>query len=188
MIHEIREEMFDLPLEDYILTFDDGLYSQYYYYPRFRDINTEKIYFISSNIVCSGPQSTEFPTCRVAHTKARQGVFEDYMTLAQIKELAKDPLVTIGGHGHNHVDLSETDKLIDRVKIVSNDLRSMMAWFAFHLGRIPDSFCYPYNNDLQGMYRALLIRNGFSKFYGSERVAIESLLPLHSPSPSTTVM
>ena len=29
MLHEFKEEFLDLPLENYILTFDDGLYTQY---------------------------------------------------------------------------------------------------------------------------------------------------------------
>ena len=61
MIHEITEKLFDLNLEDYTLTFDDGLYSQYYHYDKFKSINTDKIFFISSNILCEGIQSTEFP-------------------------------------------------------------------------------------------------------------------------------
>ena len=33
MIHDIRKEYFDLDLDQYRLTFDDGLFSQYYYFP-----------------------------------------------------------------------------------------------------------------------------------------------------------
>ena len=180
MIHEVTEDMFDLPLEDYILTFDDGLYSQYFYYPRFRALNTQKLYFISSNIVCTGPQGNSFPTCRVAHAKARDGNYEDYMTLEQIKELAKDPLVTIGCHGHDHIDLTTIPSLKDKVSTLTNDTRNMMAWFAFHIGVIPTSFCVPYNNDLDGLYKALLKRFGFMDFYGRERTPIETLLHKHT--------
>ena len=102
MIHEVREWMFNLPLERYTLTFDDGLYSQYHYYPEFAKIPTEKIYFISSGIVCSGHQSTEFPACQDAHKKAFAGNYEDYMTVPQIKELMQDPLVEIAAHSHYH--------------------------------------------------------------------------------------
>lgn len=182
MLHEINDErIFDLPLENYILTFDDGLYSQYHYYPRFRDINTEKIYFISSNIVCTGPQSTEFPACRVAHAKARVGNYEDYMTLDQIKELAKDPLVTIGCHGHDHIDTTRIPKLMNKIQAVSSDTRQMMAWFAFHLGHVPWDFCFPYNEDIDGLYRALLRKLGFVNFYGRERIPVETLLHTHNP-------
>ena len=46
MIHEIEKDFFDLDLSGYRLTFDDGLYAQYYYYPVFEHYNTKMIYFI----------------------------------------------------------------------------------------------------------------------------------------------
>jgi hypothetical protein len=63
MIHEIRDWMFDLPLHNYVLTFDDGLYSQYYFLDKFKTIDTEKIFFISTGILCDENeiQSTTFP-------------------------------------------------------------------------------------------------------------------------------
>jgi hypothetical protein len=145
MIHEVREEMFDLPLEDYTLTFDDGLYSQFYYWDRFKKLNTQKIYFISSNIVCAGTQSEEFPACRDAHIKAFDGNYEDYMTVAQIKELMADPLVTIGAHSHAHRNLRKIHKLFDCVAHIASDTEQMINWFRDTLGFRPTSFCFPYN-------------------------------------------
>ena len=51
MIHEFSEFMLSLPLEDYILTFDDGLYTQYIHFDKIRELNTDKIFFISTGIV-----------------------------------------------------------------------------------------------------------------------------------------
>ena len=70
-----------------LLTFDDGLYSQFYYYDEIKKIDTQKIFFISSNIVCTGKQSLTFPTCREAHEKSFMGNNEDYMSLEQIQFL-----------------------------------------------------------------------------------------------------
>lgn len=175
MIHEIREEMFKLPLENYILTFDDGLYSHYYYYPKFAKIQTEKIYFISSGIVSNCPQSLAFPDSKTAHEKAFAGNFEDYMNVWQIKELMKDPLVTIGGHGHSHKNLEDFDNLFDQVNHIETDTLAMMNWFKENLGFTPTKFCYPYNNDLKDLYPGLLKKRGFTEFYGKERIAIESV-------------
>jgi len=175
MIHEIRESIFDLPLEDYILTFDDGLYSQYHYYHRFRDIPTEKIYFISSNILCTGSQSSGFPSCEEAHKKAFNGNCEDYMTLEQVKELSKEPLVSIGAHGHNHIRASYYSKYTERIRLLADDTKSMVQWFESNLNIRPTKFCYPYNNDLNGMYSGILKLYGFNEFYGKERIDVCTL-------------
>jgi hypothetical protein len=171
MIHEITESLFERNLEDYVLTFDDGLYSHFYHFDKFASIKTEKIYFISSGIICEGAQSTEFPTSVVAHEKAFAGNYEDFMTVAQIKELAKQPNVIIGGHGHSHRNLDTFDKITDRIKFVIDDTRHMMAWFSFHIGSCPTSFCYPYNNDMGGTYKGILTTCGFTDFYGKERIS-----------------
>ena len=176
MIHEVYESMFDLPLEEYTLTFDDGLYSQFYYFDRFKSIPTEKIYFISSDIICSGEQSDQFPACREAHRKAFAGNKEDYMTLAQIKELMKDPLVSIGGHSHSHIRLDNYSKIVEKMKHIKNDTELMVKWFEEYLGFKPSKFCFPYNEDYQGMYSAMLRQYGFTEFYGRERIPIETLL------------
>ena len=175
MIHEIEEKMFSLPLENYILTFDDGLYSQYYYWPQFQKINTEKIYFISSGCIANGEQSTNFISCKSAHQKAFAGNFEDYMSITQIKELANDPLVTIGCHGHSHFNLSEMPRLIDKINYLHKDSKKMIEWFEINFEKIPKIFCYPHNDDLKGIYRAMLSQLGFTTFYGKERIPIQNL-------------
>jgi uncharacterized protein YdeI (BOF family) len=171
MIHEITDSLFELNLKDYVLTFDDGLYSHFYHFNKFADIDTEKIYFISSGIVCDGQQSDEFPTSSQAHEKAFLGNYEDFMTISQIKELAKQPNVTIGGHGHSHTDLNKFSKMTERIKFVMDDTRQMMAWFSFHIGYCPTAFCYPYNNDMGGLYKGILTTYGFTDFYGKERIS-----------------
>lgn len=176
MIHEVYEEIFNLPLEDYILTFDDGLYTQYQYTDRFAALNTEKIYFISSNIVCSDTQSTDFITCSLAHNKVfESGNRENYMTLEQIRELSKLPRVTIGGHSHNHVNMVSYS-LSAKVQHIRQDTIDMIAWFEKNLDRRPEHFCFPYNNGLGGLYGALLKEYGIIYTYGSERIAVETLL------------
>jgi len=52
MIHEVTENLFNLPLENYILTFDDGLYSQYYHFKHFESIDTEKIFSQKFDQLC----------------------------------------------------------------------------------------------------------------------------------------
>jgi len=174
MLHELNEAIFDLPLENYTLTFDDGLYSQYYYFDRLKSINTEKIFFISSNIICNGQQSLDFPACELAHEKAFAGNTEDYMTLDQIKDLMKDPMVSIGGHSHYHKRLTDFDKITHRINHMVEDTKLMVNWFQTNLNFKPTKFCFPYNDDRDGMYKSILELFGFTDFYGRERIDVSS--------------
>jgi hypothetical protein len=148
MIHEIRESLFDLPLKDYVLTFDDGLCNQYQNFHRFKDIDTTKIFFISSGKVGQ----------------------DTYMSLEQIKELMSYPDVYIGGHSHNHVKLNDFDKLIEKIEHIRVDTQLMIEWFKTNLGFTPTKFCFPFNDDVDLVYRAMLTKIGFTEFYGRERI------------------
>jgi hypothetical protein len=176
MLHEMKDEFLTLPLENYVLTFDDGLYSQYVYYQKIKHIPTPKIFFISSGIVCNGEQSSEFPCCRTAHKKAFDGIYEDYMTVEQIKELMLDPLVTIGCHSHTHTRLDTFTRLSDKVQYIIQDTAQSIKWFETVLGFRPTDFCFPYNEDMDGIYAGLIAKQGFTKFYGNERIPVETLL------------
>lgn len=174
MIHEISDSLFDLPLVNYTLTFDDGLFGHYHFYHKFADIDTEKIFFISSNIVCNGQQSYEFPDSGTAHHKAMIGNYEDYMTIDQIKELSKEPNVYIGGHSHAHFDVNHLS-LQRKIEYLKNDTEEMLEWFEHNLHIRPTKFCYPYNETYHGIYSAILRPYGFTEFYGSERIDVACL-------------
>jgi len=176
MLHELTEAYFDAPLENYILTFDDGLYSQYHFWDRLKAINTKKIFFISSGIICTGAQAPDTVACTVAHQKARQGNFENFLTIDQIKTIQADPNTIIGGHSHSHREFSEFSTLAEKVEHIKHDTDLMINWFSATLNQFPSYFCFPYNNDLNGIYTALLKNRGITKFYGSERIPVETLL------------
>ena len=167
MIHEMHEGM-EIP-KDCVLTFDDGLFTQYQHS---RHLPNTKIYFISSGIVCNQPQSHEFIKCSDAHKKAFSGNFENYMTLEQIKELDGE----IGGHSHSHINLSKFPTLVEKVEHIKKDTELMLEWFEKNLDRRPTSFCFPYNDDVRGLYKAILTTYGFTDFYGRERISIDEIL------------
>lgn len=170
MIHEMWENMSIPP--DLTLTFDDGLYTQYMHG---RNLPNKKIFFISTNIICKGPQSSEFIHCADAHKKAFSGNKENYMTVSQIREL-HDAGCEIGGHSHFHQNLRELRSMVDQVDHMKMDTDLMMEWFDEKLGFTPTSFCFPYNDDVQGLYPAVLKRYGFVNFYGDERTNIDEIL------------
>ena len=177
MIHEIKEEYFSLPLEDYILTFDDGLYSQFYYLRDFEKIKTDKIFFISTGIICDGVQSSNFVPCYEAHRKFfEEKKTEDYMTVDQILTLKRTPYCEIGGHGHDHLDFRDSrDNIVNTLMRLKRDTENMQSFFSKELKIRPSKFCFPYNKEIYG-YQRMLRSNGYKDFFGSERIDIETLL------------
>lgn len=175
MIHEIRDWMFELPLEDYILTFDDGLYSQFYYLEELKKINTQKIFFISTNILCpeDQSQSMDFPSCDIAHEDFfSHGVRNNYMKWSQIQKIYHSPNCYIGGHSHNH-NIYKDLGIRELYSQINEDTQTMINEFKKQNLEVT-KFCFPYNKKYV-LYQEILKNAGFTEFYGDERIAIELL-------------
>lgn len=176
-IHEVNEELFNLPLEEYILTFDDGLYTQYQYINELAKINTRKIFFISTWIVCPtlSLQSKEHIQCDAAHEYFFEtGDAMHYMTWDQIREIAETPNCEIGGHSHYHRDI-ETMEHKNKRSFFNRDTRLMKKAFSEELGNQPKAFCFPYNYT-EVLYNCVLQKYGFTEFFGKGRLRAYSLL------------
>jgi len=178
MIHDFKPEFFDLPLHEYTLTFDDGLYSQYYYWDDIKTINTDKIFFITTGILHFGErylQEAHFPSAPDAHKSFfKEKVSDNYMTLKEIEEISDG--AEIGGHGHYHLDLRSTSSLLNVRNAIVDDTTTMMNLFKEYFGISPTSFCFPYNYEhwaYKGLLKSLF---GFERFYGGERIKIEDLM------------
>jgi len=111
MIHNIRKEFFDLELENYRLTFDDGLFSQYYYYPLFRKFANEPIFFIAPSFIQPGKARSVFDgEQHLGYAKSKKymydafisGVFHHFMTIEEIQRISEEENVKIGAHSHFH--------------------------------------------------------------------------------------
>jgi hypothetical protein len=168
MIHEFKDEFLNLPLENYILTFDDGLYTQYKFFNEIKKIKTEKYFFISSGIICPEniKQDSEYITCVQAHKKAFNGDFSNYMKWSQINEIDKTKNCFIGCHSHFHMR-----KTAGCVECIILDNQKMFSEFKNNLEKMPDSFCFPYNYDTP-LYKEILFKKGFNKFFSGERINI----------------
>lgn len=165
MIHEVEEWMFELPLHNYELTFDDALYTQYVYFDRIKKIDTNKIFFVSTGIVAEKhtSQRPEFIKCHDAHEKYfKRGDLSNYMNWTQIHEIYNDPLCEIGAHGHAHDRIDQLDMIQD-TKLMIKCLQEQNI--------CTNSFCFPYNED-NTVYKSLLLHKGFTRFYGKDRVCI----------------
>lgn len=176
MIHELTEEMFDLPLKDYILTFDDGLVTPLKYLDALIALDTPKVFFITTGITCPEEKDQDLISISSedAHEKAFDGNFTNYLKWSDIKMMNTFNNFYIGGHAHFHSKLW-TFKSIRAKHIMANkEVQNMM--LAFKKNRIEtDMYCYCYNYE-DFILKGLLEREGFKTFYGQERISVESLL------------
>jgi peptidoglycan/xylan/chitin deacetylase (PgdA/CDA1 family) len=162
MIHHVKDWMFDLPLENFILTFDDGYHDHWNTFPRFLEIPTDKIYFITGSWI------------------NRPG----FLTVDQIKKMDQHDDVEIGAHGFDHQKIISPDSgdpglANSRAEIISMltiDTQKTVEWFQENLGTVLKKFCYPYNESVFGIYPQILRKYGFDEFYGPGRVKIEWLV------------
>ena len=166
-LHEITEDIINSDYSMYdIITFDDGLYSQYYYHKHFLKYNVPLYFFISTNIVCTDINNQNL---NITSSDAHKLYFEhndksSYMTLSQIKELYNTTNCFIGGHSHTHRRLSLLN-LKNQTKEIQKECEEMMKFFKKH-DIIIDSFAYPYNEELfQYKYYLKEIKH----FFGKER-------------------
>ncbi len=116
MIHDMRKAYFDLSLDQYRLTFDDGLFSQYYYFPLYRDHPETLIFFIATAFIQPGGARRMFDGDDIAYLKSKKYMYrsliekklDHFMTFEEIRKLAAQPNVEIGVHSHWH-DVVPTD-------------------------------------------------------------------------------
>jgi hypothetical protein len=92
------------------LTFDDGLFSQYYYYPLYRNHPEKLTYFIATAFIRPGQARRMFTGEYIPYLKPKKYMyrsfieqqFDHFMTIEEIRELAAKPNVRIGVHSHWH--------------------------------------------------------------------------------------
>ena len=176
MIHEVESWMLERDLSKYILTFDDGLLSQYENFEKLQTFNTPMYFFISTGII--GPpkeeQSSDVIKCAKAHEIFfNSGDTSYYMNWEQIKYIANQSNCFIGGHSHAHKDLRGLSKIKELHDHLVKDTDKMIAEFSYQNLTI-DSFCFPYNYE-PPLYMEILKKEGIVNFFGTERLAIEDL-------------
>ena len=177
MIHAFKQEYFKLPLEDYILSFDDGLYSQYLHIDKLLQLDTKLIFNISTNVICpeNVKQNDELISADIAHKKAfKEKKFENFLKWSQIKKIFNSGGI-ISGHSHNHYNMNTITNVIARINLIKQDTKEMLLEFKKNLSYTPEIFCFPYNFEPIG-YKIVLTNDfGFKYFLGKERVDISTL-------------
>ena len=166
LLHEIKEWMLDVDLSVYdLITFDDGLYSQYQHLEHFLKFKKPIIFFIAANMVCEENhiQNNEIVSCVQARQEFLNGNKSNYMKWSQINEIKN--IIEIGGHGFNHI------KNIYKYKDIRDDTNLMIQKFESQEIFIK-SFAYPFFIETF-MYKLYLQSIGIKNLYGNERLEIE---------------
>jgi len=185
LIHEWKEDiLYNNILDNHILTFDDALYSIYYYRNDISKLLNQKIICIPTGRILDKRISNPIITdCYTANNMWLSNHDNSaYMTIAEIKELI-DMGFEVGGHSHFHE--KETDPRILRIlninsKLVTRgkkyyeyDTQLMKEWFLNNLGYIPKYYAFPYNKE-SPMLKEYLQSQGFEIFFGKERISVDN--------------
>jgi len=176
MIHEVTDDVLSKDLSDFdIITFDDGLYSQYTNISHFLKYNKPLYFFITTDIVCPLyiEQNKDVVSCSESHRRYREdNDRSNYMKWSQIKELYNTDNCFIGGHSHTHPKI-KYKKVVDGYNKAKDECECMMNSFRSHNINI-SSFCFPFNENFF-VYKQLLTREGIDLFFGKERIPVENI-------------
>ena len=158
MVHELTESLLKINVDNFdLITYDDGLETQLYHREAFP--NKRKIFFICPRFIEQGEND----------------IGQKCMLLDDVKLLIQEGY-EVGAHSNSHTPLAYMDNLSAKISYMMHDTEECCRWFRNNLGFQPTSFCFPYNDDCNDVYRAIARKCGFKEFYGSERIPIETLL------------
>jgi peptidoglycan/xylan/chitin deacetylase (PgdA/CDA1 family) len=137
MFHDLRREHFELPLERCRLTFDDGLYSHYYYLNLLENHPHALTFFITTSFIRGGAARPVFSGRHLEYREASfyaqramiEGDFSGFMTVEEVQHLAARTNVRIGAHSHFH-DVTLTD-------VHPKKRRSTSLWRLKRFGQVP---------------------------------------------------
>lgn len=130
-----------LPDRTVAITIDDAALSVYREaWPRLKAANLPFTLFVSTAPLASGLAGS--------------------MSWDQLRELAADPLVTIGHHGHTHAHMAWLSPAEQRA-----DLAEATARFQAELGHAPELFAYPYG-EMSETLRQAVVEVGFAAAFG----------------------
>ena len=132
-----------LPERAVAITIDDAALSVYREaWPRLKALNLPFTLFVSTEPLDLG--------------------LAGYMSWAQLRELAADPLVTIGNHGDGHAHMAWLEPAAQRADIAKAAQR-----FTAELGKTPELFAYPYGEMSRALHEGV-VEAGFAAAFGQQ--------------------
>lgn len=160
-IHETKSEYLPtIESDNWLNTFDDGLYSQYLHC---KDISGA-YFFINPTIINYGSEFISNIDCSQAHNLASKNDFRPYMSIPQIWELSEHNI--IGLHGFKHSKFTNFGAF-------KNDFEQGIKFFEKVLGLQVTAYCFPYNY-APAICKAYLESLGIEVF-GEGRIPVESV-------------
>lgn len=171
-LHEITNNHLNFDYSEFdMITFDDGLYSQFKYFEFFKSLNIPLVYFISGNIICPEYIENQNPniTCIEAHQKIglnlnghrytqNKDYLNSYMKMSQIRYISK--YAEIGGHGFNHLICNNWGDIREEV----DNCLEILKEFSIK------KYCLPYNQSSKKYELYLKSKN--LEVFGSGRLNI----------------
>lgn len=119
LVNKLRDKA-PLPAKTLAITIDDGYESIYTVaYPRFKKAKIPFTIFVSTDAIDRG--------------------YAKHLTWKQIREMAKDPLVTIGAHTASHLHMAAASSAR-----MGDEMSRSLARLEEELGYRPDIFAYPF--------------------------------------------
>lgn len=171
MIHEVHPWMTTLNFDQKILSFDDGLQTQYEMISKF-PINNKKILFPIVGFINDKNLNKNLVSCREALRKAYCGNTEHYLNFKQLDFLINSG-IEIGGHSFSHRDIRQMT-FVESVEYLKKDTEQMFIFFEKYKINI-NFFCFPFNYD-SIIYRTIVKQyNSEIVFVGKNREPIENL-------------
>ena len=200
LFHEINNEIIKDIIElsknepEAILTFDDGLYSNYLYLNELKKLPNKKIFFISLGILRNTdiePNST-FIKCSEAHRQQDTSFYMSISEVNEIENLPKEYNCFIGLHGVDHLKCFLKGPLINKIqypiiagnkkysgikecaRIFKEEIDKMFILSDILLDKKTRYFAWPYNQENSFMYNIVVNKartlNLELELFGIERI------------------
>lgn len=165
-IHKWHDDFLKIKLDNYILSFDDGLHSQVEGIKKIIKIypNITIHFYVTTSFINYSSSKPTYNESDIAQDLAiNWSNFSDFVTYDELLYLSHLPQVTIGFHGHKHLKpsmIKRNKSLSDYFEIMSKDHQLMIfTLINFYENCLikkgePILYCTPYNE-----YEPLIIAN-----------------------------
>jgi len=208
LFHEINDSIMQIIKNiskndpEAVLTFDDGLYSNYLYLNELKKLPNKKIFFISLGILRNNDKrpNKDFITCFDAHNQNDLNYYMCSNEINEIEDLDSKYNCFIGLHGVNHIKCSFKGPLINEInypkissgssfkglklcsEIFKEEIEKMLIVSDILLNKKPGYFSWPYNIENNFMKNILIHKSNLLnfnlKFFGRERLEFNTSITI----------
>lgn len=169
-LEELKKEKYNIvPLDDIVQAFKNKQKLP----PRTIAITIDDAYYSIIEHAWPRLKAANFPFTLFVSTEPVDSKISGYMTWQQVRDLAKDPLVTIGHHGHSHDHLLYMSK-----EKATADIQKATKIYERELGLIPRIFAYPFG-EFSPALENIIIKQDIKAAFGQYSSAASSQTNLY---------